>query len=354
MVQRLKTAALVLVVSLLIWLYAEAELLRSETFPSVSVAFSAPPAGARTVWLLDRVGTSVFASVTIEGSTAALAAVRESLTRELVLTPGRELPSTPGEHAVQLKDALRLHEAFIGLPLTIVETTPAEVRVRVDELLSLPMPVEVVVPESVALVGAAVPVPTEARLHVPASLRDLVPPGARLLARIEPSRLSTAPPGEPIRLADLRLAPPEGLRSSPGIRIDPPSVGVTLAVRGATDEYVKASVPVHVRIPDFLLDEWRVSIPEEDRNLRNVRVSGPAELVDLIRTDRVPLIAFVPLTFEDLEKRITSKEAIFAPDLPIGGPRGQLRIEAEDRTITLEIRPREQVVGPLAPPTDPD
>jgi hypothetical protein len=109
---------------------------------------------------------------------------------------------------------------------------------------------------------------------------------------------------------------------------------------------VLPTVFVELRIAPELLRTWSVEIPQEERFLREVTVTGPADLVAQI--ERTGLIAYVRVLSEDLDRQIQSKEAVFT-DLP-GSP---LEFQVETRRVSLRIKRRDDVganEGEVEPP----
>jgi hypothetical protein len=94
------------------------------------------------------------------------------------------------------------------------------------------------------------------------------------------------------------------------------------------------SVPVQLRLAPEEFNNWKIDIPQSDRFLADVTVSGPADYISELSSRAIRLVAVVPLSFEELEKRITAKEAVFI-DLPAG-----VKVEVANRTVRMTISPR--------------
>src|SRR5204863_242489 len=75
------------------------------------------------------------------------------------------------------------------------------------------------------------------------------------------------------------------------------------------------SAPVQVRLPGCQFGHWEIDSPEEQPLLKDVTVSGPRDQVGQIRARSTGVIAFVPLTFVDLDARVTTRQAVFS-ELP--------------------------------------
>src|SRR5262249_45340484 len=135
---------------------------------------------------------------------------------------------------------------------------------------------------------------------------------------------------------------PADLAAIQRLKIEPPVVDIALTLRTKTASIKVPSVPVHVRIAPGELSKWDIEIPEQDRFLTDVTVSGPSDLVKQVQDKPVPLTATVSLSFEEPERMVPSKEAVFCP-LPT-----RLHFDVPNKTIRLKIKRRE-----AAAPTPP-
>lgn len=343
--RNIKTIVLVSLVTALIWVFAEAESVRTEA-KVVELSFQAIPGSGRVVRVAEPTDggsdRDLRAEVTVQGASAALDAADALLARPLVLSPGRGLPAELGEHVVTLRDALRTHPDVRRSGVAVVAATPAVIRVVIESLETRPMRVRVVAPAE-QIVGVPEPVPSMVRVTAPSSTFRGVPESAEVVARVEESALRSLEPGV---LAQMRTVPvevPDELRGAAPLLLDPPAVDVALTVRSQTETLVLPSVPVQVLISPAELRRWDVTIPEESQFLTDVRVTGPRERIEQIRAGTLRVVAYVPLTYEDLEAGITSKEAVFS-ELPTS-----LRFEVGSRLVRLNITRRASPGGPREP-----
>jgi hypothetical protein len=120
----------------------------------------------------------------------------------------------------------------------------------------------------------------------------------------------------------------------------PARADVALTVRAREVTVRLASVPVQLRIPPAELPNWDIRVPEADQFISDVAVTGPADQVRGIQSGTVQIVAVVPLSFEELERGIASKEAVF-----VGLP-GNVKAEAARRTIRLTITRRNPAAVP--------
>jgi hypothetical protein len=345
---------LVTVVALLVWAFAEAESLRATEVP-IEIAFEPGSSGSgRVVDPVDPASPAqepralpspalVHATVQIEaGAGAADAMARRARRGPVRMSPGMEgLPATPGAYSVPLREALRAHPDFRGLGVDIKKVEPEAVRVLVDELVTRQARVQAEVPEG-RVEGVPEVRPGVVTLTLPGRYAGALGPEPTATVRLEDRVLAALIPGRRETVPGLRVQPPAGLAGAPHVSIEPPVVEAVVTTAGRQASVRLASVPVHLRIAPAELAKFDVQVPESDRALVDVTVTGPADLVRQIEEKTLPVVAFVPLSFEELERGIASKDAVFA-GLPT-----VLRFDVASRTVRLVITRR------APPPNGPD
>lgn len=337
---KLRTVILVSFFTLLIWAFAEGESLQTKrtvaevTFPAqVSEGWSVKPASDQE-WR-GRV------ELLVEGPTASVDGLEAVLRRPLTLTPGMEgVPRQAGEYTVDLRQALRAHPEFRSRGISVLMVEPPAVRVVVDELTTVRLPITIDAPaEELAgppqLVEAA-----EAAVRLPKRIANALAPGAGVVARVRPDALAALREGARSSLP-VRVEPGETLQQAlgnEGFSIEPAQVTVQLTVRSKTETFTIPSVTVDVRLSPAELGGWDITL--DDPTLRDVRVTGPSGLVEQVRSGALVIRAFVRLSYEELEAGITSKKAEFSDFTNFPGVLN-LRFEVEDPEIGLTVRPRQ-------------
>lgn len=341
-----RTLALTIVVTLLIWLYAEAESL-TRVQQEAKITFVSP-AASTLVRAADGWGGSV--RLTIEGGAAALARAP----RAFELAPGAiGVPSDDGEHSIDLRVALRAHPAWAQSGVSLLAVEPPTVRVRVRAMETL-ADVEIR-PDlgAIDLASPAVVEPARASLILPKALAErlrALPEGAHVLARPTAQAAQGLREGQTSRVR-ARLAFPATF-DDPDATITPREVDVSVSVRARTSRADLPPVPVQTLLPPGDAGRFRISLGEEDRFLRDVTIQGPIDVIEAVRARTWSVVAVVSLSTDDLEQRIGSKRATFAllrdgvmAPLPPG-----VDAEASDTTIRLTIEP---IAPPGAPPSTP-
>lgn len=346
---RLKTFILVTFFTLLIWAFAEGESLQTKR-TDAEVAFPSLISDGWSVRVPEGQDWRGRVELSVEGPTASVDGLESALRKALTITPGMEgLPRQSGEYTVDLHQALRTIPVFRTRGVTVVSVDPPTVRVIVDELTSVQLPITIDYPAEELtgqpqLVGA-----TSASVRMPKRLADTLPAGAGLVAKVRSDALVSLREGVRSTI-QVRLDPGPVLAGAVGsesVAIDPAQVSVQVTVRSKTETVVLPNVSVDLRVQPAELGKWDITL--DDPVLRNVQVTGPSDLIALIREEKLPIRAFVRLSYEELEAGITSKRAEFSDFTNFPGVMN-LRFEVEDAEVGLTIKPREVPAGPGGAP----
>jgi hypothetical protein len=349
----IKNLILVTLVTVVIWVFAESESLSTAEVRSVEISMLPAPGAKQMVELAQNSpavhGNIVRVDMVLEGPTAALDVVQRMLRNPIAVNPGVEgFPIDPGTHIVDLQTVLRNHPdlKLAANGVSIKSISPETVDATIDELVSRPVKIDVDVPGA-ELDGPPELKTTAASVMVPQSQAGKVTENTAVIARIDPAALTRLNPGRKETITGVRLVAPPELASIPRLKIDPATVDIALTLRTKAASIKVASVPVHVRIAPGELNKWDIEVPEQDRFLTDVIVSGPSDLVKQVQDKTVPLIATVSLSFEELERAIPSKDAVFC-DLTTG-----LHFDVANKTVRLKIKRRETAAAPAQPPKQP-
>jgi hypothetical protein len=318
--------------TVLVWLFAEGESLRTVQVQTDMIMTSEPASG-RVIDLTEPGYGSSRATVLVEveGSNAATDAAERILRKPLKIIPGvAGVPLEKGEHTLSLREVVRQHPEVRGRGVTIKRVEPATLRVYIDQIETRSVKV---VPSVAAeeLEGAAELRPSMVTLRLPSRFAAKLSEATIATARISSESLAPLARGRRHTLTGVPIALPAEVTDDPHTVLEQTRADVTLTLRTRTRSVKIASVPVHIRIAPGELGNWDIDIPEQDRFLVDVTLSGPAEAIQAIEDKTAQVIATLPLSFEELERQIPSKEVIFT-DLPAG-----VRAEAINRTVRLTI-----------------
>ncbi len=340
-----RTLALTIVVTLLIWLYAEAESL-TRVQHEAKVSFVSSP-GSTLARPSDGWGGAV--RLTFEGGAAAIARAP----RAFELRPGAiGVPDDDGEHTVDLRVALRADPAWVqsGVALLAVEPPTVRVRVRAMETVA---DIEIRADlGAIDLTAPAVIEPARASVVLPKALADrlrALPEGPHVLARPTAQAAQGLREGQASKVR-ARLVLPAPIEDQDAV-ISPREADVSVSVRARTARAPLPPVPVQTLLPPGDAGRFRITVGEEDRFLRDVFMQGPLDVMEAVQSRAWSVVAVVVLSTDDLEQRITSKRAAFAlirdgvmSPLPPG-----VEAEASDTTIRLRIEPAASPTAPTTP-----
>lgn len=339
MMEHFKTILLVTLIAALVWVFAESESLTSRKVKA-EILFEVEPDSARIIDLPDNATGRERVDVVIEGSTGAVSEAEAMLGRLVRLRPGMEgVSAEPGERVVNLRTAIANWPDLRELGVTVVRVDPESVRVKVDQIVDREIKVVVEAPD-VLLDGAPEMRPSTAKLVMPQSAAAMLTAESVARARVSPESLARLVPGRRETVANVPLSPPAEIAGIRGVRIEPARAEVQLTIRSKDSAIVLPSVPVQVKLAGSEAGRWEITIPEDDKFLTDVEVRGPSEMIDRIKAGELTVTAFVSLSFEDLERGITSKDAVFS-ELPT-----PLTFKAGNTKVRLTIKRREPVATP--------
>lgn len=341
-VRVVRDALVVTVLSVLVWVFAESESLTDQTVRAeVSIEPALP--GEQFVRVGDGQAWNGSVTIDMQGSASALAEVEAIGRAPIRLRPGSPaFPDTPGETVIDLETALRSAAELRGRGVTIRAVDPPTVRVEVDRLVARTIPVRIDAPDA-ELDGAPEASPPSVTLTLPARVAATLPAEVFALGQVSESELSRLIPGRPARLSGIPLRLSASVPDGRVVRLQPPMADASLTVRSRSGSLVLPSVPIAVRLAASELGRWEVAITDAEAFIADVRVTGPADLIERIRRNESKVVATLALSFEELERGITSKEVSFS-DLPT-----PLRVEADRTVVGIRIVRREP-----PPPVEPD
>ncbi|MEX0744227.1 MAG: hypothetical protein WD118_01385 [Phycisphaeraceae bacterium] len=290
---KIQTAVLVTIISVLVWLYAEGEAVQ-ERPKQVQLQFVAP--GSPEVGVAPSTPFSV--GVTFQASTGQMAQVEQLLSLGPIQIP--VLPTTTGDNqqAVVLREALT-RSALGDLGVNIKGTSPATQMVRVERLetVALTVSMELARPELIAPRPRIEP--SRVSVTAPVSMMDQV---RRMRAFVRLDDLNAFEPNEE-HTTSLPVLLPEALDPA-WVRIEPNNVDVTFTLREQTAELTLTSVPVNVVLSAPLARRYVVEVPEEHNVLRDVVLRGPADEIDRIRRKELPIRANLRPTADELDRGV--------------------------------------------------
>ncbi len=339
---QVKSAGVVAVITVLIWLLAESESLRTEKV-RVEVQFRADSVSNRLVRVPPNQDFTGSVSIRLQGPNARVDALAAALRKSIWLEPGMEgVSGKPGEHSVNLEAALRALPLIRESAVSIREVEPATATIVVDGLTTRELPVKIIVPEGQTLDGSPEASPATVKVTIPESAAKELPPEAAAIARLDAESLTRLPEGRRGTLNNIPLELPEPVWSMEGVALNPAQVSVTLRLRSRVDVYTVPAVQVQLRLPIDAAGKYELD--SDTKELKDITVVGPIDLIGQIKSGKLVPVAAIPLTTQELEQAATSgqvltKEPVFS-DIPT-----PLTFETKQKVVRILVRKRETPSG---------
>jgi len=299
--ERFTTFIVVTVVTLTIWLYAEAESLGART-ETAAVEFSAGSSSDLEVAVTDNEWNGQV-RVQLSGSRSALERARNALESRVVVQAGTlGLPDADSDTRLKLIEVLRRYEPLAGTGVTIESADPPHVGVQVRRLIVAQAPIRAEVP-GVQIAGDITLNPDRAELRVPERLWAEIGAGLQIVARPTAEQLTQLPASGAVSIAVTLAAPP-------GVQLRTTRATLNFSVKStlATGTF---AVPIQILLPSVELNDWVVSI-DGGNDFIDVEVSAPADYIERLRSPSEGLIAVMSLSSDDLAQGRDSKDVGFA------------------------------------------
>ncbi len=340
----IKTALVVSLVTAAVWLFAEAQSVRAVD-AAITLEFRGSANGEVVMSLLERPEGRERVQVWASGPASSISALEGLAVGVVPVTPESEgVPSASGETRLDMVRVLRGLPELRARGLNVTRVEPATVRVWMDRVVARPVRVRVETGDA-ELDGPAQVRPDSITLRVPESRAGLIDADTAVVVRLDRAALQGAVPGRRETLAGRDVELPTALQGLPGVSASPAKVDLTFTIRARTATARLRSVPVYVNLPAVEVGRWDVVV--QDQFIADVTVTGPADQVAQVESGALRVTATVPLTFEELERGIAQKEAVFT-ELP-----SALKFEAASRMVRLSITRRPESGGAAARPEAP-
>ena len=305
MKQKVLQYALITLVALFVWLYAEGATRRLRDV-NVTVKFIPPP-GQKL--LINPETRSV--TLTVRAATAQLEELNSLREQPLEL----EVVANPGEPEQSLRLDARMQrlERVARMGVTIERVEPDVVTVRVEELAQVALPIRLITPPEVELAGPPVFTTVEGgrsvdqvTVTVPVSNASAAQ-RQTLLARLDAAALAGVVPGV-TQERTVDLAVPTEMSNWPYVALEPRRVKVSFTVKKKEDELKIGIVPVFLYIQPHQARQYAVEVEQESQVLLDVEIKGPSDVIARIREGAGPKIeAMLRLEPVDLENLIEAK-----------------------------------------------
>jgi len=295
---RISTALIATVVTLLIWTWAAEKTRETQT---VSGAVRFVPGEGQSLSVDP--SQSIPITLQLKGSRRSIQRVEAMLERGADLKLGLGgVPARPGTFSVDMVRVLSEIPDIARSDLSVIEARPDTLTVTIGRVVTRPVKIVAEIPLAL-IAGAVIIEPPEAEVTLPESIADNAGL-AKLEAFVDVRNLE---PGRRYSIeAPLRL--PEGvLASRSEIRVTPERAKVTFTLVSRDRTAVIPTVPVQVAGPPGDLRNFDVQVEPGHEFLRNVTVSGPGDAISQIEAGRARIAAIVHLGADDLARRINAR-----------------------------------------------
>ncbi|MFK7759703.1 MAG: hypothetical protein AB8C13_07140 [Phycisphaerales bacterium] len=309
---KIRTIALVSFLTIVIWLLAESRMIQTRTIElqlvlvgstqDIEHEYVVRPAR------IDEWSSSI--DVELEGSLASLDAVSRALKGRVPMVVGDQIPSRSGTHDLDFRSILRTLPTLQTNGVSIRSLSLDSAQVQVEELVSYDLPIRVDLPPQVALDGPARAIPQTITVRAPESFIERLR-GREAFASPPPNSISPLVPGRLESIPSVAVTLPINQQdiSSPGWEpvLTPARADVRLTIRSLTQTITIDRLPIQVLMAPGEVGRWDVILNPGSEDLVSVQISGPTDTLTAISEGEIVPTAVLSLSYEELERGITSK-----------------------------------------------
>lgn len=312
--RRIEDYTIVTLITLLIWFYAESRTLDQYSLsPERPLRVQVKPLGEDMVV----VGQSIerVSSLEFSGSRYAIGKLRAALAGGLALDV--ELES--GTQSISLPRLVDKQFAELNVNLTRIE--PDTMEVTVARLVTRDADL-VFKPDEVKLQDGDSDIdPPTAQIELPEDKLPEVTVEGRIVLQARASRDLKTLPANVKQTVPGRIEIPPALQGNPHVKVAPMEVTLSFIIEKKEASHVLSAVPVFVSAQPAELRNFDIQLHDEDRLLKDVKVTGPADLVEQVKSGAITLEARVRLTRDELLEAAQKGEGTYRVkfvDLPTG------------------------------------
>ncbi len=309
---QLRSVILVTFLTILIWLLAESRMVQTRTIEVqiVLVGNTQDPDHQFVVRPASQDDWVSSVDIELEGSLASLDAATRQLRGRIQMNVGDQIPARTGKHDLDIRSILREHAAIKTSGVSIGSVSSDFVIVEVDELVTLELPVRVDIPASVALDGTPRAIPQTVRVSGPSTIVGKLE-GRELIAAADDAQIAALTPGRLETIPNIAITMPVHNDSSLNLGwlpvLSPSRVDIRLTVRSLTQNTTIDRLPIQILLAPGEVGRWNVALNPGSEDLVGIQLSGPADLITQITDGTITPSAVLPLSFQELERSITSK-----------------------------------------------
>ncbi len=311
--EKFREFILITFIAALIWLYAEGENVLTDD-RDVDVEF-APV--ARDVLIKPR-RPEGSVTATFRGNSAQLADLKELIRKGPLTLELSPLPDSV-QQTVNLRTALSNLKTIADLGVTLLEVRPETVTVSVERMETQTLPLSLAGQGDTQLADVILK-PEKVAVRLPASRMAARGDQLRVEARLPSGALTGLSVNQQHTLTNVPVVVPD-LLGAEDLNVSPATVSVTFTIRKLARELVLPNVAVRLVAPLAALKQYNVQLAaEDDQFVRDIRITGPNDLIEKIEDREQKVWADVRLDVEDLAKGDSRDSVTIVPhiDLPPG------------------------------------
>ncbi len=290
----LKTAVIVTIIAILVWLYAEGRNVTEQTLTATVILVDRNPD-----LVVDQLNDQV--RIKFRAATSKHEQIRGRLATGPIELPVELTPGPNNEpQAVSLMQRLATLPVLSDLGMTIISLQPEVLEARVEPIDTVDMPITVYAGD-VALSQVTV-TPETIKIRLPHSqAQNLNRTGHTLRADLTTlPNWATLPTNVPHTRREVPLIFPNSLRSDDIKSSSATTVEVVFTIRKQNQELTLSGVPIHINALWSELSRFDVNIDGGDLVLdQDIILNGPSDIIDRIDKKEIRIVAQLRLKLDD-------------------------------------------------------
>lgn len=310
---QIQTIILVTLLTILVWVLAESRMIQTRVI-ELQIVLIGTTADSEQHFVVRPSGDDLWSSsidLELEGSLASLDQASRELRGRVQLEVGDQIPARAGIHDIDLRTVLRDLPSLRSHGVSIHSVSTELVKVQVDEIITLELPVRVELPASVALTGPPRSVPTTILVQGPASQLAAIE-GRDAIAVPDPTTVSALPSGRLETIPGVSLALP--IQTDPSLPpswtplLTPARADIRLTIRSLTQTTTIDRLPIQVLIAPGEMGRWDIALDPGNEDLVSIQITGPTDALESINAGTVVPSAVLSLSFQELERAVSTKQ----------------------------------------------
>lgn len=291
--EKVETYIVVTIISVLVWLYAEATVLKQETGKSVQLLIDEPTNSYAIT------PSAATVRVSYRGSSGQIQQFNETTALPLIheIDPTGITETTT--RTIVLDEAL-VRAGLGDVGITELDIEPATLTVTLQPLVSIDLPVKI---ETGDLELNGEPAAEPATISITAPL-DIVEQlrGQSITAPLVAADASEGTQLDRVATNVPLIFPQEIDLNSPWVTAAVRAVRINYTLANDTDTVVIGRVPLYINLPVDVQLRYTVRPQDQSNFLRDVELQGPADVIARLRANAPDLVVRAELSITDLSK----------------------------------------------------